>query len=139
MRELLLVDIPGCLLHSLLVFLEFEVVEEISSFRVVENPTSTIWRLSDGPVSNARAARALDTVSDWYVPLDDEAMDWGLNWNGEAASSSTGEEYMVELTCSCINPGSDNSSDSKGAPLYCHSLISLCSATLRTSKSPNES
>ena len=44
--------------------LEFEVVEEISSSWVVENSTSTMWRPSDGPVPNARAAGVLDAVRD---------------------------------------------------------------------------
>ena len=42
--------------------LEFEIVEEISSSRLVENSTSTMWRPADGPISNARAAGELDTV-----------------------------------------------------------------------------
>lgn len=45
-------------------FLEFEVVEEISSSRVVENSTSTVERSSNGPVSNPRAVGVLDAVRD---------------------------------------------------------------------------
>ena len=61
--------IPGLRMWSVSVLrnsisLEFEVVEEISPSRVVEDSTSTIWRPTDGLVSNARAAGALETVGD---------------------------------------------------------------------------